>query len=64
VLDLFVPVLVSIVALVYGAARVLSLFYRAGVVIERAREAYFRQRLASATARDAWLDYKAVTGAK
>jgi hypothetical protein len=43
----------------FGLAHVLGVPYRAAAVFERARERYYEQRLATAEAKDAWLDYKA-----
>jgi hypothetical protein len=46
-------------AFAYGLAHVLGVPYRAGAMFHRARESYFTARVASAEAKDEWLDYKA-----
>jgi hypothetical protein len=45
--------------LISGVVYALAHCYRAASALERAREEYFRQRRATATARDEWLEYKA-----
>jgi hypothetical protein len=53
---LYVP---TFTAFAYGLAHVLGTPYRAAAAFERARQMYFQQRLATAAAKDEWLDYKA-----
>lgn len=53
---IYVP---TFAAFCYGLAHVFGVPYRAATAFESARQSYFAQRVATARAKDEWLDYKA-----